>query len=456
MHPGQSNPTRHTPSVSILTILTAAALALSAAPIGVKAAGIPAPAVQATPPAAAGAAALTNRIFIPLLESGSGTQPAGGCTPTAVQDSLFPSQPNMRQIHADQAWANCQQGSPTVVVAVVDGGVDLTHPDLAANLLPGYNFVENNPVPQDDNGHGTHVAGIIAAGLNGLGVVGVAPKVSILPVRVMSDGSGSNSTIAAGIRWAADRAQIINLSLGGPSSSRVLQDAINYAIQTKGRLVIAAAGNAATTGNQTEYPAAFPGVIAVAAVDQNGQHAYFSNTGSYVALSAPGINILSTVLNGGYGLKSGTSMASPHVAGLAGLFWSRFPTDTAGQIAALMENTAVDQGDPGWDPVYGYGLIDAFPAGSLSQAQAVPPAAPTRSQALPTEDRAAPIVPERVLVKYKPGAAPTQANISAQLAGLDVQILTVPAGQEWSQVDALREDPSVEYAEPDFLSQTVQ
>jgi subtilisin family serine protease len=440
-----------------LFILIAVAADLAGAPAGAQAAaGLP-PAIQATPTALSGQITSGTHIFIPLLLNGVIAQPAsGGCAPQTVQDPLFlTSQPNMRLIHADQAWANCLQGSPTVVVAVVDGGVDLTHPDLVDNLLPGYNFVEDNTIPMDDNGHGTHVAGIIAASINGVGVVGVAPRVKILPVRVMSNGSGSNSTIAAGIRWAADRAQIINLSLGGPSSSQVLQDAINYAIQTQGRLVIAAAGNDGATGNQTEYPAAFPGVIAVGAVDSSGQHASFSNTGSYVSLSAPGVGILSTVLNGSYGVKSGTSMASPHVAGLAGLFWSRFPADTADQIANLMKNTAVDQGDPGWDPVYGYGLIDAYPAGSLSASQTASPAAPAQFLALPAEDRGAPIAPGRVLVKYKAGAGTAHRQVSGVIAGLGVQILSVPAGQEWAEVDALRKLVSVEYAEPDFLEKTV-
>ena len=320
-----------------------------------------------TPPSAV-PQAIPHLIFLPALINGGWIgPPSAGCIPAStVKDTLFASgQANMRQIHADQAWAACEQGSPQVTVAVVDGGVDLSHPDLVNNLLPGYNFVENNTTPADDIGHGTHVAGIIAASLDGQGVVGVAPLVKILPVRVMSNGSGSISTIATGIRWAADRAQVINLSLGGPSNSSVLRDAINYAVNTKGRLVVAAAGNDGATGNQVEYPAAYPGVVAVAAVDGADQHASFSNSGSYVSLAAPGVNILSTVIGGNYARSSGTSMAAPHVSGLAGMVWSLDQSFTSAQVFSALKNSAVDLGAGGWDPFYGYGLINAFPSGGF-------------------------------------------------------------------------------------------
>ena len=426
--------------------------------------------IAAGAPGGSGAAesvlAPSYQVFLPVVIDAA-SQPAGtpGCIPgQKITDPMYlSSQANMRQIHADQAWAACDQGSSAVTVAVVDEGVDLTHPDLVSNLLPGYNFVENNTTPQDDMGHGTHVAGIIAASLNGQGVVGVAPQVKILPVRVMSNGSGSTSTIAQGIRWAADRAQVINLSLGGPSDSSVLRDAINYAIQTKGRLVVAAAGNDGATTNQTEYPAAYPGVVAVAAVDGTGAHASFSNTGSYVSLSAPGVNILSTVLGGQYAVYSGTSMATPHVSGLAALIWSLYPNDSAAQVFTAMKNTAVDLGDKGYDPVYGYGLINAFPSGgfAVSGTASLPDALTAQSAAV--EDRSAPFVPGRVLVKLEPGASlaailgPSQPlTVSADPTGSGILTLQVAPGQEWAQVDALRASSQVVFAEPDYILQQVK
>jgi subtilisin family serine protease len=425
-------------------------------------------ALASFPTAASGAApalaSVNETIYMPFVETAGTGQPTGttpSCLPAqSIVDPLYLSnQGNMRQIHANEAWASCLLGSPDVVVAVVDSGVDLTNPDLVANLAPGDNFVEPGSPPADDIGHGTHVAGIIGASLNGLGVVGVAPQVKILPVRVMNAGSGTTSAIAAGIRWAADRAQIINLSLGGPTISKTLQAAIDYAIQTKGRLVVAAAGNDGDTGNQTEYPAAYPGVVAVGAVDGTGQHASFSNTGSYVMFSAPGVNITSTFLAGQYAALSGTSMASPHVAGLAGLIWSAHPAYTADQVIAAMQAGAVDLGAPGRDPVYGYGLIDAFPASSLALAPAASAASSISPMALPSvEDRSAPIAAGRLLVKFKTGpvALPASIRRSGEISALGVQIYQVSAGQEWAQVDVLRALPGVEYAEPDFIVKIIQ
>jgi subtilisin family serine protease len=410
----------------------------------------------------AAASSLTRHVFLPLAFNASGAT----CIPAqSVPDPLFASsQANMRQIHASDAWAACIQGSPQVVVAVVDGGVDLSHPDLAANLAQGYNFVENNTTPADDNGHGTHVAGIIAAGLNGQGVVGVAPQVKILPVRVMGNGTGDDTTVSKGIRWAADRAQIINLSLGGPTVSSTLRDAINYAIQTKGRVVVAAAGNYGASGNAAQYPAALPGVVAVGAVDANGQHASFSNTGSYVQLSAPGVSILSTYLGGGYARMSGTSMAAPHVAGLAGLIWAQHPGYSAAQVIAAMQSTASDLGPAGKDSTYGYGLIDAYPAASLAVGSQISAGQETQQAGTaPVEDRSAPIVAGRVLVKLNAGTDPTSLvgavtsiNYVGEIDGLGVQEYQVPAGQEWAAVDAIRQQPGVEYAEPDYVVNVIQ
>jgi subtilisin family serine protease len=184
-------------------------------------------------------------------------------------------------------------------------------------------------------------------------------------------------------------------------------------------------------------------------------------------LSAPGVNILSTYLGGKYAQLSGTSMAAPHVAGLAALIWSQNLSATAAQVIATLQNTATDLGASGRDPVYGYGLIDAYPAAGLvlvpQASAALAASAEPAAVAAPPEDRTAPLVTGRVLVKLKPGVLPASLSSSAasvqvtgEIAGLDVQVLQVPAGQEWSTIDALRGLPGVEYAEPDYLVNTIQ
>jgi hypothetical protein len=223
--------------------------------------------------------------------------------------------------------------------------------------------------------------------------------------------------------------------------------------------VVAAAGNYGASGNQTQYPAALPGVVAVGAVDANGKHASFSNTGSYVQLSAPGVNIFSTYLDGKYAQLSGTSMAAPHVSGLAGLIWAQHPEYSAVQVVAAMESTASDLGSAGRDSTYGYGLIDAYPAASLAAAPQVT-AASEMQAAAPAEDRSAPIVAGRVLVKLKPGVdAASLAMPGVQpgeiIDGLGVQVFLVQDGQEWAAVDALRQVAGVEYAEPDYVVELI-
>ncbi len=277
-----------------------------------------------------------------------------------IADTI-PSDPNWNlqygliNIRAPGGW-DYSTGSTAVTIAILDSGVDLGHPDLVSKIVPGYDFVNNDSTPQDDNGHGTHVAGIAAASANnGIGIVGVSWGAHIMPVKVLNaGGGGSFADVAAGIIWATDNgAQIINLSLGGASSSVVLQDAINYAYG-KGVVLIAAAGN---TGSGTIlYPARYPNVIAVGAVDSSNVHAGFSNYGPELDVVAPGASIYSTVV-GGYGYKSGTSMAAPYVAGLAAILRG-FPMGYSPDgIAILMQSTALDLGTPGQDNLYGAGLI---------------------------------------------------------------------------------------------------
>jgi hypothetical protein len=229
--------------------------------------------------------------------------------------------------------------------------------------------------PQDEVWHGTHVAGTIAcASNNGVGVAGVTWNCRIMPVKVMTrlvdianpnrvSGIGTAADIAAGIRWAVDNgARVLNMSLGGESDTQVERDAIAYAI-AKGAVVVAAMGNAFKQGNPTSYPAAYPDVVAVGAITQADQRAPFSQTGPHIDVVAPGVGILSTVWDDGYASMQGTSMASPHVAGVAALILSCNANLTGSQVADIIRQTARPLRDNPADPVpndsYGYGCVDA-------------------------------------------------------------------------------------------------
>jgi subtilisin family serine protease len=277
-----------------------------------------------------------------------------------IADTI-PSDPNWNvqygliNIRAPQGW-DLSTGSSSVTIAVVDTGVDFGHLDLASKIVPGYDFVNNDAIAQDDNGHGTHVSGIAAAiSNNGLGISGVSWGAHIMPVKVLNaGGNGTFANVAAGIVWATDHgAQVINLSLGGSNPSQVLQDAVNYA-DSNGVVLVAASGNSGS--NFVLYPARYPQVIAVGATDSSNAHTGFSNYGPQVDLSAPGTSIYSTVI-GGYGYLSGTSMSAPFVSGLAAILRGIPGNSSPGVIALEMESTALDLGAPGIDDVYGYGLI---------------------------------------------------------------------------------------------------
>jgi subtilisin family serine protease len=306
-----------------------------------------------------------------------------------VPDDLHYSlQWGLERIKCPEAW-EYTTGSDSVVVAVVDSGVDLDHPDLHKRLLPGYNMVNlvgqsppedwkwdghyqtRDANSQDEVGHGTHVAGIIAAMTNNkIGVAGVTWFSKILPVRVLarmireSDGaivaSGIASDIADGIRWAADHgAHVINLSLGSYQETFIQEDAVKYA-RDKGCLVVAAMGNDGT--DEPAFPAAFPDVVAVGAVDRLDRRAAWSNIGSHISLVAPGVDIFSTYLKDDYKSKDGTSMAAPHVSGAAALVKSCNPSLTASEIAQILKDTAYTISQQVPDDQYGYGLVDACAA----------------------------------------------------------------------------------------------
>lgn len=253
---------------------------------------------------------------------------------STVNDPMFNQLWGIQKIQAPTAW-DTTTGDPNILVAVVDTGVDYNHPDLVGQVIKGPNLVSKTNDPMDDQGHGSHVAGTIAAiGDNGVGVVGVAYKTKILAVKVLgSDGSGDTATIAQGILKASELgAKVINLSLGGPSDSSVLRDAVNQAT-SKGVLVVVAAGNdGKTTPN---YPAAYPNVLSVGATDQSDKRTSFSNYASSVGIAAPGLNILSST-DGNYKQESGTSMASPHVAGAAALLLAKNASLTPAQLKSQL------------------------------------------------------------------------------------------------------------------------
>ncbi|MBE2184057.1 MAG: S8 family serine peptidase [Anaerolineae bacterium] len=231
----------------------------------------------------------------------------------APDDPLYPEQWGLQAIGAESVWARLPEGAQRVTIAVIDTGICADHPELAGRILAGYDFVDDDAVPQDDFGHGCAVAGVIAAQMgNGQGIAGLAPNAQILPVRVLnSSGYGSYSDIAEGIIYAADQgAQVINLSLGGMNPSTVLENAVGYAM-SRGVQVVAAAGN--NFGGQIMYPAAYAPVISVGALDQHLQHSSFNPAGA-LDVYAPGQGISALALNGGYTALSGTSLAAPHVS----------------------------------------------------------------------------------------------------------------------------------------------
>ncbi|MEF3311719.1 S8 family peptidase [Paenibacillus sp. GYB004] len=272
---------------------------------------------------------------------------------------------NLPAIETVPGW-DVSRGSEDVVVAVIDTGVDLEHPDLSGRTVPGINIVSKNSEPSDDVGHGTHVAGIISALVNNReGVAGISWFNRIMPVKVLDEtGAGSTYSVAQGIIWAADHgAKVINMSLGNYADSQFLHDAIRYAFD-RDIVLIAASGNDNT--ERPGYPAAYPEVFAVAATDPDQKKATFSNYGDYIDVAAPGVNIASTYPDNHYAALSGTSMASPHVTALAALIRSVNPQLANTEVMELMRQTAVDLGTSGKDKYFGYGQIDIVKA--LSQA----------------------------------------------------------------------------------------
>ncbi|MBS0555671.1 MAG: S8 family serine peptidase, partial [Proteobacteria bacterium] len=276
----------------------------------------------------------------------------------AVSDPYYGSEWHVPKIGADTAW-DLSSGAG-VTIAILDSGVDGTHPDLAGRLVPGWNFYDNNSNTADVNGHGTQVAGTAAAeSNNGVGVAGVAGGARIMPVRVASStGSGSLTAIASGLTWAADQgARVANLSFYGVSSSSAILSAAQY-MKNKGGLVTVSAGN---YGTEAPFPAT-DAMIIVSATDSNDVKTSWSSYGAYVDLAAPGAGIYTTTNGGGYGAVSGTSFSAPITAGVVALMMAANPGLGAATIEKLLFSSATDLGTVGFDTYYGYGRVNAAAA----------------------------------------------------------------------------------------------
>lgn len=286
-------------------------------------------------------------------------------------------EPHLRQVYAPAAWA-ITTGS-NVTVAIVDSGVDGTHEDLLGNMVAGWNFYDNNSDTHDVFGHGTQVAGTIAAASNnGIGVASVCWGCWIMPIRVTDTSGNANfSTIANALTWAADHgARIANMSMGVTDSSTV-KSAAQY-FQSKGGVSVAAAGNGGTFDSSPDNPY----ILTVSAVDSSDVLYSWSNTGNNVDLSAPGC-VYTTRSGGGYTSACGTSFSAPIVAGVAALLYSLNPSLSPAQVVSTLEKSADDLGAAGWDPSYGWGRVNAANALTMASTISTTSAPPTVSFVTP-------------------------------------------------------------------------
>jgi type VII secretion-associated serine protease mycosin len=313
----------------------------------------------------------------------------------AAADSIRAQQWPLTTLGAHTAWRTST--GKGVTVAVLDTGVDSTHPDLTGNVLTGKDFIGFGAKPGQSAWarHGTAMAGIIAGHGHGPGdedgVMGIAPDAKILPVRVILEDTdpkrkqaraSRGGALAQGIRWAADHgADVINLSLGDDSRTAhpdaAEDDAVQYALH-KGIVVVASAGNSGQHGNPVSYPAAYPGVIAVAAVDHAGDRAAFSTERWYADVGAPGVDVVIADPDTHYYEGWGTSAASAYVSGVVALIRAKYPKLTPAQVRSLLETTATDRPAGGRDDAIGSGVVDpvaALTAAATEKPAATPPAA---------------------------------------------------------------------------------
>lgn len=339
-------------------------------------------------------------------------------------DKNIDKQLYLQQIKAPLGWE--EVNTSEVTIAILDTGVDLYHPDLKANLVEGINLIDKKMPPQDDNGHGTNVAGIVGAiGNNDEGIAGLVWNAKIMPIKVLDEqGEGDSFLVGQGIRYAVDNgAKIVLLSLGEPIYTPFMKEAVDYA-ESKDVLVVAASGN---EGNRLNYPSAFANVLSVGAVDLEDDYETYSNYGQQLDVVAPGEGIYTTKLGGGYTSNVGTSMAAPQVAGLAALIYQKYPILTPAEVRDLIKFTADDVGRPGWDILTGYGRINV--AKALTSPLSTIKDGYEQNQ---TKDKATPI--------------PLQDTINAQIAGVNdhdwYQLLLPYRGKVQLNIQ-LKQEPNV-------------
>ncbi len=301
-----------------------------------------------------------------LVATGASATPAFAAPSPLSGDSVRAEQWHLKTLNVAGAWTYASgQG---VTVAVIDSGVDAGHPDLRGQVLPGLDLVDaKGDADTDLVGHGTTVSAIIAGKDDDAGVMGIAPKAKILPIRVLDQENRYDDAmiVARGVRWAVDQgAQVINLSLGGSGSSAALAAALDYAF-AKDVVVIACTGNAsASSASGVWYPAREPGVLAVAGMERDGDVLWSGSiTGQETVVTAPATQLVGARPSG-YWKVQGTSFAAPMVSGVAALIRARWPDMPAGDVVNRIIKTAKDRGPAGRDAQYGFGLVD--PTGALT------------------------------------------------------------------------------------------
>ncbi|MEE8391201.1 MAG: S8 family peptidase [Anaerolineae bacterium] len=405
-----------------------------------------------------------NHVYLPLTLRNH-------TPPHYPNDPFYDYQWAWETIEAPAAWGYSRgQG---VLIAVVDTGTDLNHPDLASKVRTDidYDFVNDDNEAEDDHGHGTHVSGIAAAATNNsVGVAGLGWEATILPLKVINqDGNGDTTDLAEAIRYATDNgADVINMSIGGttdpccdcPSS---VQAAADYA-HANGVVLVAASGNhGGDVPNVEMFPANCEHVLGIAATERDDSTAVYSNYGTHVSVAAPGSGIYSTLRGATYGYKQGTSMATPHVAGLAALLRARYPSYTPDEIASAILDNADDVGGTGWNPYSGCGRINAH--NSLLQGKqgdsplclpGVGPWTANDAEATPKTAVTVSFVPGEIIVSFRPG---TENETTIRRYGTGIEFLPeieawrllVPSGQEQAALAQLRADPAVAHAELNYL-----
>ncbi|WP_343051543.1 S8 family serine peptidase [Pseudaquabacterium terrae] len=345
----------------------------------------------------------------------------------AVNDPYTGSAWHLNKIGAPTAWDSSQ--GLGVTIAILDSGVSATHADLAANLVPGWNFIDNNNNTADVHGHGTAVAGAAAAATNNaVGVAAVAGRAKIMPVRIADANAYAYwSTVAQGLTWAADNgARVANISYVGVAGSLSVQNAAQY-MKNKGGLVVVCAGN----NNIAETIAPTTTMIPVSATDSNDAKSSFSSWGNFVALSAPGTGIWTTTRAGGYGAWNGTSFASPIVAGAAALAMAANPALTGSQVEALLYSSSVDLGAAGRDAVYGHGRLNVAAAVAAALATPAPDTtAPTIGIINPLASASVSgVVPVDVQASDNVGVTKVELRVNGSLVATDT---SAPFAFSWN------------------------